>query len=135
MANKLDKKATIGGILQIILTPLFTIVFGTIFSLITGYRSNEELIIFKIIVWMINLIVGWIFSTSILKVFFKRKILFISYKYMFFAYIVSVLFIWSIGMNESDYTYVTSALTIISVAGAVWGIKLYKKKKGRPTKK
>jgi hypothetical protein len=133
MANKIDKKATIGGILQIILTPLFIIVFGTIFSLITGYRANDQLIIVKVIVWMINLIGGWIISTSILKVIFKRKISFLSYKYMFFAYIVSVLLIWSIGMDESDYSYVTSALTIIGVAGAVWGIKLYKKEKGRPT--
>ena len=38
-------------------------------------------------------------------------------------------------MDESDYSYVASAITIIGTVGAIWEIKLYKKKKGRPPKK
>ena len=32
-------------------------------------------------------------------------------------------------MDESDYSYVASAITIIGTVGAIWGIKLYKKEK------
>lgn len=135
MTNKIDKKATVGGILQIILTPFFVIVFGILFSLISGYKANDQIIFVKVIVWMINLLAGWIISTSLLKVVFKRKVSFLSYKYLFFAYIVSVILIWSIGIYESDYSYVTSAITIITVVGSIWGIKIYKKKKGRPRNK
>lgn len=135
MTNKIDKKATVGGILQIILTPFFVIVFGILFSLISGYKANDQIIFVKVIVWMINLLAGWIISTSLLKVVFKRKVSFLSYKYLFFAYVVSVILIWSIGIDESDYSYVTSAITIITVVGSIWGIKIYKKKKGRPRNK
>jgi len=113
MTNIIDKKATVGGILQITLTPFFVIVFGTLFSLISGYKANDQIIFVKVIVWMINLLAGWIISTSLLKVAFKRKVSFLSYKYLFFAYIVSVILIWSIGIDESDYSYVTSAIQLL----------------------
>ena len=84
---------------------------------------------------MLNLIMSWLLSTSILKIFLRKKVSYFSYKYTFFAYVLSVLFIWGIGIEESDYSYVTSALTLIAIVGAVWGIKLYKRKRGRPPKK
>ena len=135
MSNNIVKTATLGGIFLIILTPIFIIILGTVFSLLTEYKANDHIIIIRILVWTTNLIIGWIVSTAILKGFFRRKISFISYKYIFFAYIVSVLVIWAVGMDESDYSYVASAITIIGTVGAIWGIKLYKKKKGRPPKK
>lgn len=135
MSNNIDKTATLGGIFQIILTPIFIIIFGTLFSLLTEYKANDHIIVIRILVWMINLITSWVVSTAIPKVFFRRKISFISYKYIFFAYIVSVLVIWAVGMDESDFSYVASAITIIGTVGSIWGIKLYKKKKGRPPKK
>lgn len=134
MSKNIDLKATVGGILQIILTQAFILVFGILFSYLTGYESNNNIIIIRILVWMMNLIIAWIVSTVILKFIFKKKISFLSYKYICFAYVLSVLIIWSIGMDENDYSYVASAITIISTIGAIWGIKLYKKKRGRPPK-
>jgi len=134
MSNRIDRKATIGGVLQVILTPIFIIVLGTLFSLLTGYKANDHVIIIRLVVWMLNLIMSWLFSTSILKIFLRKKVSYFSYKYTFFAYVLSVLFIWGIGIEESDYSYVTSALTLIAIVGAVWGIKLYKRKRGRPPK-
>ena len=135
MANKLDAKATIGGITQIIFTCIFVFIIGTIFSLLTGYKSNDYPFIIRIIVWITNLILSWFISTGLLKMLFKKKITFFNYKYMFFAYIVFVILVWGLGFDEGDYSYVTSAGTLITLVGVVWGIKLYKKKKGCPSKK
>jgi len=134
MANKIDKKATIGGILQIVLTPFFILILGTLFSLLTGYVSNDNLIIVRIAVWSGNLLLSWIITTAFLKIFFRRKILFLSYKLIFFAYTVSVFAVWLIGFEDDDYSYVVSYITIITIIGAVWGIKLLYKKRGRPSK-
>jgi len=135
MANKLDTKATKGGILQIIFTCIFIFAIGTIFSYFTGYKSNDYPFIMRMVVWITNLILSWFISTALWKIFFKKKIAWFNYKYMFFAYIVSVIVVWGIGFDEGDYSYVTSAGTLITIVGVIWGIKLYKKKKGRPSKK
>lgn len=135
MGNKLETKATIGGILQIIFTCIFLFVIGTIFSLLTGYKSNDYPFIVRMVVWITNLILSWFISAGLLKIFFKKEIVFFNYKYMFFAYIVSVIVVWGIGFDEGDYSYVTSAGTLITIVGVIWGIKLYKKKKGHSSKK
>jgi hypothetical protein len=134
MSNRIDRKATIGGALQVVLTPIFIVVLGTLFSLLTGYKANNHVIIIRLVVWMLNLIISWLLSTSILKIFLRKKVSYFSYKYTFLAYVLSVLFIWGIGIEESDYSYVTSALTLIAIVGVIWGIKLYKRKRGRPPK-
>jgi uncharacterized membrane protein YfcA len=54
---------------------------------------------------------------------------------MFFAYVLSALFVWSIGYEENDYSYVTASLTLVTIIGTIWGIKFLKLKRGRPLKK
>ena len=55
MSNNIDKTATLGGIFQIILTPIFIIILETVFSLLTEYKENDHIIIIRILVWTTNL--------------------------------------------------------------------------------
>lgn len=73
MSNSINKTATAGGIFQIILTPVLIVVFGTLFSLLTGYKANNHVIMIRILVWMGNLITSWVVSTAVLKVFLEEK--------------------------------------------------------------
>ncbi len=134
MASKIDIKNTLGGILQILFTTIFIIVIGTLFSLLTGYKSNDYPIILRIAVWSIDILISWSISTGFLKIFFRRKVSFTSVKYMFTAFIVSALVVWVIGFEDGDFSYVTSSIVLTTLVGAFWGIKIIKRKIGRPGK-
>jgi len=131
MTNKVDVKATIGGILQIITTLFFIFIFGVLFSYFTGYKSNDYPNIVRMIVWLANIAISWIVSTGLLKIFFRKKISFISLKFMFIATVLSVLMVWACGFGDNNYTYVTTFVIISSIIATIWGIKLISKKRGR----
>jgi hypothetical protein len=108
---------------------------GTLFSLITGYKANDYPIVIRIIIWMMNLLLSWVISTSIMKIFLREKTSFFNYKHLFVSYVISLLFVWFCGFNDGDYSYVSAAIVLLAIVGAIRGIKFIKRVRGRPKKK
>ena len=135
MPNKIDIKSTVGGILQSVLTAVFILALGTLFSLLTGYKANDYPNILRIVVWSVNIILCWFVSSGLLKIFFRKNVSFFSLKYMTIAIVFSVLFVWGCGFGDDDYAYVTTFSILLTIVGSIWGIKLIVKKRGRPSKK
>lgn len=129
--RKIDVKATLGGILQIIFTGILIIIIGITFSYFTGYTANDHNYFIRVIVWLLNIIISWCLTTLILKIFFRKKISFLDFKFFLGALAFSVLIVFLIGNDEEDYSYITAFITLATIFGVFSTIKFAKKKKGK----
>ena len=111
-----------------IITSIFSIIVGIVFSYFTGYDASKVHLVIAALVWILNILICYSIVFLFMKIF-GAKYKYLNLVALSLSYTLSVTIVICIS-GSFDYLYVTSYISAMAIIGAIKAIdKIYKSKK------